>query len=113
MNYVSTRDKSIKVTAAKAIAQGISAEGGLFVPDTFSLFTTKDFENMRALDYVGRAKYVLSRFLNDFGEEEIDYCVNGAYKGSFDNDEPAPLKDIGDNIKMLELWHGPTCAFKD
>ncbi len=113
MNYVSTRDKSIKVTAAKAIAQGISAEGGLFVPDTFSLFTTKDFENMRALDYVGRAKYVLSRFLNDFSEEEIDYCVNGAYKGSFDNDEPAPLKDIGDNIKMLELWHGPTCAFKD
>ena len=113
MNYVSTRDKSVKVTAAKAIAQGISAEGGLFVPDAFSFFEKQDFENMIKLDYVGRAKYVLSRFLNDFSEEEIDYCVNGAYKGSFDNEQPAPLVDIGDNIKMLELWHGPTCAFKD
>ncbi len=113
MNYVSTRDKSVKVTAAKAIAQGISAEGGLFVPDTFPCFTSEDFEKIMGLDYVGRAKYVLSRFLNDFSEAEIDYCVKGAYIGSFDNDEPAPLKDIGDNIKMLELWHGPTCAFKD
>ncbi len=113
MNYVSTRDKSVKVTAAQAIVQGISAEGGLFVPDTFSHFEVQDFEKMMGLDYVGRAKYVLSHFLNDFSEEEIEYCVNGAYKGSFDNDEPAPLKDIGDNIKMLELWHGPTCAFKD
>ena len=48
MNYVSTRDKSVKVTAAKAIAQGISAEGGLFVPDTFSLFDAKDFEKRGA-----------------------------------------------------------------
>ena len=68
MNYISTRDKSIKVTAAKAIAQGISVEGGLFVPDTFPTLTAEDFKKLTALDYKGRAKYILREFLNDFTE---------------------------------------------
>ncbi len=113
MNYVSTRDKSVKVSAAKAIAQGISVEGGLFVPDTFPKFTKEDFESLSKLDYKGRAKYVLKHFLNDFTDEEIDYCVDGAYTGSFDNEQPAPISLIGKNANILELWHGPTCAFKD
>ena len=58
MEYVSTRDKSVKATAARAIAQGISVEGGLFVPDTFPKLTDEDFKNIAALDYVGRAEYV-------------------------------------------------------
>ena len=113
MNYISTRDKSVKVTAAQAIAQGISVEGGLFVPDTFPVFTADDFKKLAAMDYKGRAKFVLSNFLNDFTEEEIDYCVEGAYTGSFDNEQPAPISLIGEKQKILELWHGPTCAFKD
>ena len=113
MNYVSTRDKSVKVTAAKAIASGISAEGGLFVPDTFPSLSEKDFEALGKLDYIGRAKYVLKFFLNDFTEEEVDYCVKGAYTGSFDNEQPAPISVVGENANILELWHGPTCAFKD
>ena len=113
MNYVSTRDKSVKVTAGEAIARGISAEGGLFVPDTFPSLTEKDFETLGKLDYIGRAKYVLSFFLNDFTEEEVDYCVKGAYTGSFDNEQPAPISVVGGNTNILELWHGPTCAFKD
>ncbi len=113
MNYISTRDKSVKVTAAQAISQGISVEGGLFVPDTFPTFTKEDFEKISKLDYVGRAKYILSGFLNDFTAEEVDYCVKGAYTGSFDNEQPAPISLIGKNANVLELWHGPTCAFKD
>ncbi len=113
MNYVSTRDSGVKVSAAKAIAQGISAEGGLFVPDTFPLLTNEDFEALKNLDYKGRAKYVLKFFLNDFTEEEVEYCVNGAYTGSFDNEQPAPISLVGKNANILELWHGPTCAFKD
>ncbi len=113
MNYISTRDKSVEVTAAKAISQGISAEGGLFVPDSFPVLTKEDFEKISKLDYVGRAKYILSGFLNDFTEEEVDYCVKGAYTGSFDNEQPAPISLIGKNANILELWHGPTCAFKD
>ena len=113
MNYVSTRDKSVKVTAAKAIAQGISAEGGLFVPDTFPTLTSEDFKALMESDYIERAKFVLRRFLNDFTEEELDYCVKGAYTGSFDNEQPAPISVINKNANILELWHGPTCAFKD
>ena len=113
MNYISTRDKSVKVTAAKAIAQGISNEGGLFVPDSFPSFTKNDFDKLCEMDYKGRAKYVLKFFLNDFTDEEINYCVEGAYTGSFDNEQPAPIALLGENANLLELWHGPTCAFKD
>lgn len=113
MNYISTRDKSVKVSAANAIARGISAEGGLFVPDSFPRFNDEDFAKLKSLDYKGRAKYILKHFLNDFTEQEVDYCVEGAYTGSFDNEQPAPISLIGKNANVLELWHGPTCAFKD
>ncbi len=113
MNYISTRDKSVKVTAAKAISQGISDEGGLFVPDTFAALTSEDFKKLCEMDYIGRANYILSGFLNDFTAEEVEYCVKGAYTASFDNEQPAPISLIGKNANILELWHGPTCAFKD
>ena len=113
MNYVSTRDNSIKATAAKAIAQGISVEGGLFVPDCFPTLSSADFDALIKMNYIERAKFVLSKFLNDFTEEEVDYCVKGAYTGSFDNEQPAPISLINKNANILELWHGPTCAFKD
>ena len=113
MQYISTRDKSVKATASKAIAQGISAEGGLFVPDSFPEFSKEDFKKLAELNYKERAKFVLKNFLNDFTDEETDYCVEGAYTGTFDNEQPAPISLIGENANVLELWHGPTCAFKD
>lgn len=113
MNYVSTRDKSVKVTAAEAIARGISEEGGLFVPDSFPSLTTEDFKTLCDLDYIGRARFVLKPFLDGFTEEEIDYCVRGAYTNGFDDGNPAPISLVGKNMNLLELWHGPTCAFKD
>ena len=113
MNYISTRDKSVKVTAAKAIAQGISVEGGLFVPDSFPTLNKKDFDILKELDYKGRAEYILKFFLNDFSDEEVKYCTEGAYTGSFENEQPAPISVVGKNANILELWHGPTCAFKD
>ena len=68
MNYNSTRNAALQVTAAQAIAQGISEEGGLFVPQSFP---KADLNDMLGLDYIGRAEYVLSRFLTDFTPEEI------------------------------------------
>ncbi len=113
MNYISTRDKSVKVSAAKAIAQGISVEGGLFVPDSFPTLTADNFKALCSMDYKGRAKYILKFFLNDFSEEEVNYCIESAYTGTFDNEQPAPISLVGKNANILELWHGPTCAFKD
>ncbi len=113
MNYRSTRNSEVSVTSAVAISKGISEDGGLFVPESIPVITADEFETLKGLDYIGRAKAVLSKYLDDFTAEEIDYCVNGAYKGTFDNDKPAPLYKLDDGKYVLELWHGPTCAFKD
>ncbi len=113
MFYNSTRDNSQKVQSASAIAHGISKEGGLFVPQSIPTLTADDFKALKKLSYVERAKYILKLFLTDFTEEELDYCAKGAYEGSFDNELPAPLYALDDTVNILELWHGPTCAFKD
>lgn len=114
MLYTSTRDNSVKVSAAHAIAQGISEEGGLFVPCEFPHFSIDKIKEMASMCYIDRAKTVLREFLDDFSEEELDYCVSGAYAaGKFSSDAVAPTVNIHGNENVLELWHGPTCAFKD
>lgn len=113
MQYVSTRNNSIKVSSAYAIARGISADGGLYMPETIPVLTAEDFNQMLKCDYKSRAEYILKKYLTDFSEEEISACVNGAYIGTFDDEQPAAIAQLGNNINVLELWHGPTCAFKD
>lgn len=113
MRYISTRNNKAEATAAEAIAHGISVEGGLFVPEEIPSLSKEDFAALCQMDYVERAKFVLSRFLTDFTAEEVDYCAKGAYLGNFDEDKPAPLYELDSNTHILELWHGPTCAFKD
>ncbi len=113
MKYLSTRDNNAEVSASFAIAHGLSKEGGLFVPESIPALSGEEFKQLSAMSYVERAKYILSLFLTDFTEEELDYCVSGAYIGNFDCDLPAPLYSLNDKTKILELWHGPTCAFKD
>ena len=114
MKYTSTRDNSLSVTSAVAISQGISKEGGLFVPCEFPQFSLNKISEMVSMSYIERAKTVLREYLTDFTEEELDYCVNGAYKASkFSSEKIAPVVNIGGNENILELWHGPTCAFKD
>ena len=112
--YQSTRDSGVSVSSAQAITQGISADGGLFVPESLPQLTLEELKGMLGLSYVERAKAVLSKYLTDFTEEELDACVSGAYApGKFDDESVAPLAQVGPGVYMLELWHGPTCAFKD
>ncbi|MDE5671241.1 MAG: threonine synthase, partial [Eubacterium sp.] len=112
--YTSTRDKSIKVTASQAIAQGISEEGGLFVPCELPQFSMDKINSMVSMSYIDRAKTVLKEFLTDFTEEELNYCVEGAYNAEkFSSPAVAPTVNVNGNKNILELWHGPTCAFKD
>lgn len=114
MLYTSTRDKSIRVTAAQAIAQGISEEGGLFVPVELPKFSLDKISSMVSMPYIDRAKTVLREFLTDFTDDELNYCVEGAYAASkFSSPKIAPTVNISGNKNVLELWHGPTCAFKD
>lgn len=114
MLYTSTRDKSLKVEASEAITRGISKEGGLFVPCEIPTLTLEDLKNMIPLSYIDRAKKVLSLYLTDFTEDEISYCVEGAYKaGKFSSEKVAPLVTLEEGAEVLELFRGPTCAFKD
>ena len=117
MNYNSTRNKNTVVTASQAIAQGISEEGGLFVPQSLPAYSAEDIAKLAATDYRGRAKKIFSDFLGDFTQQEIDESVDAAYTAEkFGSDNPAPISFIekdGAKMAVLELWHGPTCAFKD
>jgi threonine synthase len=113
MRYTSTRDKSLSVSSSFAIANGISAEGGLFVPAEIPTVSPRFVEDLCAADYPARAARILSPFLTDFTPDEIKEATQGAYRGVFDENCPAPLIPLPDGRRVLELWHGPTCAFKD
>lgn len=117
MMYNSTVDKSVLVSSAQAISQGISRDGGLFVPQSLPKYRESDFDELRNTDYCGRAEKIFKDFLEDFTSEEIHECVTKAYtKEKFGGSVPAPIASVnyGDlPINVLELWHGPTCAFKD
>ena len=114
MLYTSTRDRSVRVTSAEAITHGISAEGGLFVPESIPSITPDDLCRLAPMDYRQRAKEILALYLTDFSAEEIAQCVDDAYAdGKFSSPAVAPLHTLRDGSHILELWHGPTCAFKD
>lgn len=114
MFYTSTRDKSIKVTSSQAISHGISAEGGLFVPVEIPKITMEAIVRLSDCTYIERAKEILSLYLTDFTEDELIFCVNGAYGGGkFSDEKIAPLHTLTNGTEILELWKGPTCAFKD
>ena len=117
MLYNSTQNAKEVVSAAQAIAQGISKDGGLFVPQEFPKYDENTFKALLKTDYKGRAKRVFSDFLSDFTEEEISDCVEKAYTAQkFGGENPAPISYCnldGTTLNILELWHGPTCAFKD
>lgn len=114
MDYQSTRNSGLCVSSAQAIAQGISEDGGLFIPKTIPSLTLEEIKNLCGKSYAQAAVYVFSKFLTDFSEAEIKYCVDGAYNtGNFDSDNIMELAHLFDGRYMLELWHGPTRAFKD
>lgn len=101
------------MTSAQCIVKGLASDGGLYVPESFPELSDEDKRTIPALSYRGAAKAVLKRFLSDFDDETLKECVDGAYSDNFDSDEVAKLVPVSDREYMLELWHGPTCAFKD
>ena len=114
MNYVSTRDKSVRLTASQAIAQGLARDGGLLTPEVFPKLTPELLEDLRGKPYGQRAVAVMKLFLEDFTEEELTAFTQAGYSSEkFDDPRVAPLHSLDDNTHCLELWHGPTSAFKD
>lgn len=109
--YESTRNSHIKTTASKAVLKGLAPDGGLFVMRDLDECKV-DIAQLSKLSYVEMAKKVLGILLPDYPEEVMSKCVEDAYVSRFDTDEVTPVAYAGDSI-ILELFHGPTCAFKD
>ncbi len=114
MKYNSTRNKDISFSSGQAIIKGLASDGGLFVPDSMPKLELNEIQSYADMSYRERAKTILSKFLTDFTEEEIAHCVNSAYtKEKFGTDSVTPVYKLDKGNYILELWHGPTCAFKD
>ena len=109
--YVSTRNSKIEVSASKAVLLGQAEDGGLFVPADLAS-VKRDYHEITSLDFKGMAKYIWDMFFDDYGSDTIDELVEKSYTGKFSSELITPLSKVGDSY-VLELYHGPTSAFKD
>ena len=113
MSFFSTRGQSV-VTASQAILHGLAPDGGLYVPAMFPTVPTEKITRLCEMDYAQRAVEILKLYLEDFSIQEIEQAVRAAYSPErFDTPEIAPVKRIDDVTWVMELFHGPTLAFKD
>ena len=109
MQFFSTRDQSRRVSASQAIAQGLSDEGGLFVPESFPQV---DVKALCGLDYPAMAAAVLREYLTDYDPAFLAGAAAATYGDAFGG-KAGYLAPVEGDTWALELWHGPTCAFKD
>ena len=113
MPFFSTRGESC-VTASQAILHGIAPDGGLYVPAMFQTIPMQRITSFCEWDYPARAASIIKRFLEDFSIPEIEEAVKAAYSPDrFDTPQITPVRQIDEATWVLELFHGPTLAFKD
>ncbi len=112
MDFISTRSADVRTDTPGAVIQGLAADGGLFVPESIPSFAPDEITAMAVMDYPVLAASVLARFLPGFDAGELLSFAKKAY-ASFDDPAVAPLRRLDNGLWSLELFHGPTCAFKD
>jgi len=113
MTYTGTRNSAIRVTAAEAIVKGISPDGGLFVPESRPALSADELKELTNKSYTERAEKILGLFLPEFGKDDLRAALKAAYEENFDKEGAVDLSKLGEAVYALELWHGPTAAFKD
>ncbi len=111
ISYKSTRGAESNVSSLEAIVRGIAGDGGLFVPSTFPIID-KSLIQLADMEYKELAFYIMNKFFPEFSEQELMFCIDNAYDDKFDTKDIAPVVRK-DDIFFLELYHGPTLAFKD
>lgn len=113
MKYISTRGAAA-VSGAEAIVRGLAPDGGLYVPEEIPAFSPDELRSLAQLPYGVAARMMLAKYLDDFTADEIDECVAGAYEsGAFEAEDVISLVPLKDNLSVMELFWGPTSAFKD
>ena len=112
MNYISTRNKSLNFDFSSIFLRGLAPDGGLFLPNEFQKFSQKDLEHLSSLNYIDLGVEIISKFCTPaLNKEKIKIILDKAYS-NFNSKNIVEIKKI-DNINLLELYHGPTLAFKD
>ena len=107
MLYHSTRSLCAPVSGAEAVVKGLAPDGGLYVPEAIPEF---DWQSCLALSAQEQAQAILTAFLGDI--PHMDALVRRAYTGKFETEDLTPTVKVGDRY-VLELFRGPTAAFKD
>ena len=110
--YHSTRGGKKQLQSKQAIRRGLAPDGGLYVSDELDAETIEP-ASVAGLEYKGTAKLVLSRLLSDYSSAQLDSCLDAAYGEQWSDTAITPLVDLGGNDFVLELFRGPTSAFKD
>ena len=113
MYYISTRGGDERVTSAQAVKEGLAHNGGLFVPESVPKLSKEDLSRLSSLTYSGRAADILGMFLTDYDKDELAEDCAAAYREESFPCGAAPIKPLGGGMYVLELFRGPTCAFKD
>jgi len=109
MQYSSTRNKKITVNSQQAILEGLASDGGLYIPQSIPHF---DLLPLKDLDFKALMTEVLFGYFDEYGKESLKRMVDLAYEDKFDTQDITPLTKVG-SLYVLELYHGPTAAFKD
>ena len=116
-SYIDTRGQvEERVTFTEALIKGIARGGGLFVPKILPRFSIEDIEELLPLTYASKAARIFRAFGVDLPPQTIDACMEDAYgalAANFDTPEVTPVRRLDSNTYVLELFHGPTLAFKD
>lgn len=112
MKFISTRGHSTAKNAAMAISKGLADDGGLFVPEIFPQITSQELSSMLEMDYAERATTVLHKYLEEYDKDELLGACKSAYS-KFEDEDGAPIVKVDENLFIMELFHGPTLAFKD
>ena len=113
MEYISTRGSAPAIPSQKAIIKGIAEDNGLYIPSSFPKLGDHPFAGIDPKSYSARAVKILKAFLTDYSEAELTSACKTAYAENFDSPLTAPVQFLSDETAVLELWHGPTLAFKD
>ena len=114
MKYYSTRDTGVRMESAEAIKMGLSRDGGLLTPEKIPQMDRAFLESLLNARYQERAAKVMALYLTDYTEDELLAFAENAYgPDKFDTPAVAPVRKVDDTTHCLELWHGPTSAFKD
>lgn len=112
--YIDTRGRcAASVTFTEAVVKGLAEGGGLFVPETLPKLSLESILSLAEIPYAKRAAFIYRSFGIDLPDAKIDELMDATYGDRFDDEAICPITSLDENTHVLELWHGPTSAFKD